>query len=437
MDQEEKVLSEKRKQNMKLYSIHRMLTADLLFYYAIKFIFLTQIKGLTAGNIVLATAFFGIFKVIFQIPTTILIDRIGSKKSLVLSDFMMALAVVIVMLSTNLTILILANLVSGISFAIKEVAENGILNKSIPASENKGAIFSKIDAKGLGNFYFISAVSACVSGILFEINGYIPMTICVIILLIAARVASLFSEIDDKKQEEKIGKEIALKYGEYFKDLKLAFSFIFHSRRLKALMIYAGVMYGVIMVMNTYEMGLLQEIELSSTAIGIIYASMQLVAGIASKQQYKLHERFRNKTLSVIGISYTVACLVAGIICVSKVPFGIMVFVVVLAYVVRYICSGSYLVLIKKYITNFTNTQMVNKVYSAYGIVTGLGNTLIGLIGTVIVSKYDLKTSVILFGGIFTLAMFAILKFMKTRVGLKPEEYRKKDINYKEYVSLK
>ena len=68
MEQEEKLLSGKRKQNMKLYSIHRMLTADLLFYYAIKFVFLTEVKGLAPADIVLASAFFGIFKVIFQIP---------------------------------------------------------------------------------------------------------------------------------------------------------------------------------------------------------------------------------------------------------------------------------------------------------------------------------------------------------------------------------
>lgn len=437
MDKEEKVLSKKRKQNMKIYSIHRMLTADLLFYYAIKFIFLTQIKGLTAGNIVLATAFFGIFKVIFQIPTTILIDKIGNRKSLVLSDLMMAASVIIVMLSTNLTMLILANLVSGTSFAIKEVAENGILNKSIPTSENKGAIFSKIDSKGLGNFYFISAISASISGVLFEINGYIPMAICVVILLVAARVASLFKNIDDEIQEEKISKEIVEKYSQYFKDIKRAFDFIFSSRRLKALMIFAGVMYGVIMVMNTYEMGLLQEIELSSTAIGIIYASMQLVAGIASRMQYKLHEKFKNKTLTIIGLSYTIACLISGLICIVNISAGITVIIVIITYVVRYLSSGSYLVLIKKYITNFTNTQMVNKVYSAYGIVTGLGNTIIGLMGSVIVSKYNLKISVAIFGAFFTLIMILILKFMKTRVGLRPEEYRRQDINYKDYISLK
>ncbi len=106
-------------------------------------------------------------------------------------------------------------------------------------------------------------------------------------------------------------------------------------------------------------------------------------------------------------------------------------------YTVRYIGAGSYYVLIKKYITNFTNVQMVEKVYSAYSIVTGIGNALISAIASAIVARCNLIYSTLIFGTISTLAMILLLKFMKTRVGLKPEQYRMKDINYKEYVSLK
>lgn len=313
MDREEKVLANKRKRNMDLYSIHRMLTADLLFYYAIKFIFLTQVKGLTASDIVLASAFFGLFKVVFQIPTIVLIEKVGSKKSLIISDLMMAVSVVVVMFSFNFTMLIIANLLSGVATGIREIAENAMLNKSIPNVEDKSSIFAKVDSKGLSNFYLISAISAVLSGFLFELNGYIPMIICTIILLIATRVATLFEELETKKDKEKITREIREKYRVYFKDIRLAFSFIFNSRRLKSLMLFAGLMYGIIMVMNTYEMGLLEEIEMSAVGVGVVYAAMQLVAAFASKFQYKLHDRFRNKTLSIMGISYTVACFISGL----------------------------------------------------------------------------------------------------------------------------
>lgn len=430
----------KRKKNMKLYPIHRMLTADLLFYYGIKFLFLTQIKGLSASDIILATAFLGIFKVIFQIPTTMLIDRIGNKRSLIIGDIFITLAVILVMLCTNLPTLIFANAISAIGLALKDVAENSLLNGSIPPSENKGKFFAKIDGKGLSSYYYFAAISAIIAGFLFEVNGYIPMILCTITMVIAIRIATLFNRInvkETKKEEERRKTTLVERYKEYFKDLKLAFSFIFTSRRLHALMLYAGVMYSLIMVMNTYEMGLLDEIHLSSVSIGIIYASMQIICGIAAKKQQKFHHKFKNKTLTIIGISYTLSVLIAGIFAVTSFSYFIVVAIIVLTYAVRYTGTGLYYVLIKKYITNFTSEKMVNKVYSAYGIVTGLGNTLICIIGSVIVAYNSISYSMVIFGGIFVAIMLVVLKFMKTRVGLKPEEYRKKDINYKEYISLK
>lgn len=438
MEPEEKMLSEKRKRNMKLYSYHKMLTTDLLFYYGIKFLFLTQIKGLTAGDIVLASAFWGIFKVLFQIPMTTIIDKLGNRKGLIIADLTQAISVILVMASNNFQILILANVFGAIAHTTKEVAEAGLLNQSIPEGENKGQIYSKIEGKGIGNYYYLSAVSAILSGILFDINGYIPMAICVITVLVATLIASKFENIKiEKTINVKENSNIKEKYRTYFKDLKLAFSFIFNSRRLKALMIYSGVMYGIILVMNTYEMGLLDEIEMSATGTGIVYAAMQIVAGIASKQQNKFHNKYKNKTLSVIGISYVLAILIAGVASIVKLPHFAIIAIIVVTYVIRYLGTGQYYVLIKKYLTNFTNVEVANKVYSAHGLVTGIGNTIICALGSTIVSHNSIKHSMIIFGLVFLAIMVVVLNYMKTRIGLEPTEYRKKDINYKEYISVK
>lgn len=191
------------------------------------------------------------------------------------------------------------------------------------------------------------------------------------------------------------------------------------------------------MVLNTYEMGLLDEIQLSVTTVGIIYAAMQIVAGISSKMQNKFHQKFKNKTLTVIGVSYTIACLVAGIISITNLPHIIIITIVIITYVVRYLGMGFHYVLIKKYLTNFTNVEVANKVYAAQGLVNGLGNTLVCAFGSLIVSANSIKVSMIILGLIFLLVLLAVSRYMETRVGLKPAEYRKKDINYKEYISLK
>ena len=72
--------TQKRKQNMKLYSMYRAISMDILFYYAIEFLFLTQVKNISASDVVLKSSFYAMFMVILQIPANILIDKIGTRK---------------------------------------------------------------------------------------------------------------------------------------------------------------------------------------------------------------------------------------------------------------------------------------------------------------------------------------------------------------------
>ena len=55
------------KRNMSLFPIYKILSWDYLFFYTIYFLFLTQVKGLTAADVVLKTAFYSLFIMILQI----------------------------------------------------------------------------------------------------------------------------------------------------------------------------------------------------------------------------------------------------------------------------------------------------------------------------------------------------------------------------------
>ncbi len=41
-------ITKARKQNMKIYSLYRAISCDIIFYYAIEFLFLTQVKNTLA-----------------------------------------------------------------------------------------------------------------------------------------------------------------------------------------------------------------------------------------------------------------------------------------------------------------------------------------------------------------------------------------------------
>ena len=72
----------KTQKNVKLYSKYKMFSWDMLFYYAIIFLFFTETKGISAADVLLAESLYPLFKAILLIPATILIDKIRKKKEL-------------------------------------------------------------------------------------------------------------------------------------------------------------------------------------------------------------------------------------------------------------------------------------------------------------------------------------------------------------------
>ena len=73
-------ITKARKQNLKLYAMYRAISLDLIFYYAIEYLFLTEVKHLNPSSVVLGSAFYATFMVILQIPASVVVDRVGTKK---------------------------------------------------------------------------------------------------------------------------------------------------------------------------------------------------------------------------------------------------------------------------------------------------------------------------------------------------------------------
>ena len=93
--------TQKRKQNMKLYSMYRAISMDLIFYYAIEFLFLTQVKHISASEVVLKTSFYALFMILLQIPANILIYKIGTRKSTILANIFNTASILIVIFAKD------------------------------------------------------------------------------------------------------------------------------------------------------------------------------------------------------------------------------------------------------------------------------------------------------------------------------------------------
>ena len=95
-----------KKNNARLYPIYKMFSWDLLFYYAISFVFLVQVKNFTIAQVMLTDALYPIFKIVLNIPSITIIDKLGKRKSLLLANIILAIYLVLLIFCNGILNLI-------------------------------------------------------------------------------------------------------------------------------------------------------------------------------------------------------------------------------------------------------------------------------------------------------------------------------------------
>ncbi len=415
-----------RKKNMKLYAFYRALSTDAIFLYTMKLLFLTQIKLIPASDVIFSIAIYSLSMVILQIPATIVIQKIGYRKSAFLSNFFNILYVAILMVSTNVIHLCIAEIVSACTFALKDVAEPSILTTSIPETEKKGKIYSKIEGKGQSGYYFLDAITAILSGFIYAINPYLPFIFSMIISAIACLVSLSFEEIKSTNNKEKI-QDVK----EYVNDIKVSFSFIFKSKRLRSLILYSGVTYAFMRILNDYRETLLKDIGTSSQIMGVIGAILEIASSIASKKQVEFHNVFRNHSLSVIILSSSISIILSGFFVFIGIPTWICIGIILLLGIIGQSDSAMNTILVNRYLNNFSNEKIISKIYSVNSLIRNVTRSVITMLASVLLTVTT-STNAIIIGEIIYFAIgIMIILYMKQRVGLKPEEYPKQEIEMK------
>lgn len=419
----------KRKQNMKIYTLYRTLGIDVLFYYGISFLFLTEVKGISAAHVVLADVFYSAFRIFLQIPANLLIQKLGTRKCTILGNLFNLISMIIILFCTNFWDLVISYLLSALCFALKDVSDTSLLNFSIPKAEKKGEIFSKLEGKANKNYYYLNAITSIASGPLYLINPYIPVVIATLITGIALFISLGFSEIQEKKKKEKSQSGIQI-IKEELGELKDGFQFIFHSQRLKSLILYSGVIWGIIALLSNYRSSILADLNVSAMAISVIYALIYMVCAIGTNRQLQFHNHFRNKSLSIILITIVVCTIVCGVAGILPISVWSATFVISIAYCLVYAGKGIYGVISQRYLANFSNEEILPKIYSANAVSQNVFRTVINLIGSYLLGITNTANAMILAGIMFTLVTIGVLSYMKTRVGLKPSQYAEEEINY-------
>lgn len=423
-----KDINKKRRNNAKLYPIYKMFSWDLLFFYSIEFLFYTITKKVTASEVLIINGFYLLFRMLMQIPAVAITDFLGKRKSIILGNLLLIVYMLILILGPGAISIIIADLMFSLGYNIKTIAEANLLYDSVATRGGEG-LYSKLDAKGGSWYYILDGIASLTAGYLFVINNYIPMIICLGFIIISTILSFKFKDIYEVKIDEKAKLDIKGTLKEYGKDLKSSLRFILRSKRMKAFVLFQIVFYSLIEIIDTYNSDLLVSIGIPEEQFSMISAVLILIAGISLSFKKPIEKKFKNRTLSFLSLMYIGACVVIGTTASLWKSEAIIPIILVMCAIQR-ISMAIWYILETKYLRNFTKEDVRNKLTFSYEFIGGIAASIFSVLGGLLLKVINVENAFLIIGLTALIFMVIVLDYMRTRFGLKPDEYKKEDIEF-------
>ena len=236
--------------------------------------------------------------------------------------------------------------------------------------------------------------------------------------IISTITATRFKDIYVNKLEQN---EISNKIKEYRQDFKISIKNIINSKRLRALLIFMGLFNACLTIMSTFNGNILTELEVPPETFSIINAVLTFISGISVVFQDKIH-----KTFTVLSLLLSISIIIIGILLISNTN-NILPIILIL-FAVRSIVMANYYVLSERYLKNFTTPKTRARISFTAEFSTNIIESVLLFLTGILLDGTNIRFAT-LFIGLFTFVLFVLaLDYMRARVGLKPQEYDKKDI---------
>ena len=426
-------ISERKRNNARLYPLYKMVSWDRICFYSIEFLFYTITKNVTASEVLIINAIYIISRILMQIPAVTISDILGKRTGIIIGNIFVMINILVLMLAPGMIGIIIANLFFALGYDIKIITETNLLYDSVSTRGGEG-LYTKLDSKGGSWYYWLDGITCLSSGYLFVINNYLPLIICLGFALIATILSFGFKDVYKTNKDNK--KSIGTILNEYGDDLSQSFKFIIKSRRIKAYVIFGAIFYGIICTFDVYRCDLLTFKGIPEEQYSMIFAVLTLIAGIGVSLSENLHKKFKNKTLTVLSGTYILGCVIIGI-CSNTLKNEISIPIIILLLAILKICTSIWYILEYKYLKNFTTPEIRNKIMFTYELIGGIVASTIAFIGSLVLKMLNIDRAFLLESIASAIVIIIVLIYMKPRFGLKPKDYKKEDIEMKERVKSK
>ena len=250
-----------------------------------------QEHGLSLAQIMQLQAAYSLSVAIFEIPSGYIADLFGRKKTIVLSTLFSFVGFLIFSFFSGFNEFVIAEICVGIGGSLMSGSDTALLYDTL-IEENKQKTYTRVEGKNYAIGNFSESIAGIVGGLLAVNHLYLPVYLQTIILFFSIPISlSLI--------EPKANKKLALS----FQSIKnvLYFSLI-KNLKLKWLIIFSSFMGVATLSIAWLAQPFFQEINIPILYFGLLWALLNLTAGISSFNSHKFSSNSNIFKYSIIMI---------------------------------------------------------------------------------------------------------------------------------------
>lgn len=151
-----------------------------------------------------------------------------------------------------------------------------------------------------------------------------------------------------------------------------------------------------------------------------------------AKKQNEFNSKFKNKSIIVMALILSFSGIIAGLLGLKAKQFPIFTILIILLFLIGKFVHGIFYTIMDKYFRNFTNKDIDTKIFAVKNLFVNLVSAIMGIMASFLLNKMSTAYCMGIVSTIFTIMYILMGKYMKARLGLKPEEYSKQERKYDE-----
>jgi len=283
----------------KIYPWYSGLSSDLIFYISINTIWLTTIKGFNPAQITFLSTISSLFAIFFQIPSLYIIKKIGNTKSIRLSSLFLLISSIMLTFCTNYISFAIANIFLEVALIFEMMS--AILIKNNLEYQNKSDEYIKIRSKSSLIFSMSTAIITLFSGLLFNINDYLPMLLGILSCLFCFIVSFFIFDVEETTKDK-------------IEEKRKTISIPIPQKTFLLILIYYGLSFGIVLIglqngklLIQYELSKIFSIKNVATYLGVILFISRSIRVIINYVFPKVYKNINNKMSILLILSLIIS----------------------------------------------------------------------------------------------------------------------------------